>query len=91
MQFDWFFEFARAKMARKSWNLYHKSCWVALAIHLWRSTSTLFQPRGADYAHQILNTGTLGFSNFPTALLKREFMSYVPVIQIFLSLFSTDQ
>jgi hypothetical protein len=28
---------------------------------------TLSQPRGADYAHQ-KNTGTLGFSDLPTAL-----------------------
>ena len=29
--------------------------------------STLFQPGGADHAHQI-NAGTPGFSDFPTAL-----------------------
>ena len=39
MQFDWFLSVLhRAKTARKSWNLYHRSCWVALAIHLWRTS-----------------------------------------------------
>ena len=30
---------------------------------------TLSQPRGADYAHQIIHTGTPGFSDLPTPLL----------------------
>ena len=32
------FECARAKMARKSWDLLHRSCWVALEIHTWRTS-----------------------------------------------------
>ena len=37
------FECARAKMARKSRDLLHRSCWVALEIHLWRTS-----PKGIE-------------------------------------------
>ena len=36
--------------------------------HILADQLTLSQPRGADYAHQIVCTGTPGFSDFPTAL-----------------------
>ena len=33
---------------------------------------TLFQPGGTDYAH-LITTGTLGFSDLPTALIRQDF------------------
>ena len=36
---------------------------------------TLFQPGGTDYAH-LITTGTLGFSDLPTALDYREEQNY---------------
>ena len=56
------FECARAKMARKSWDLLHRSCWVTLEISTLRTSPRMEIPLGSvntittrrvDYAHHI--------------------------------------
>ena len=42
------FECARAKTARKSWDLLHRSCWVALEIHTLRTSPRMEVP--LDYS-----------------------------------------
>ena len=46
----------------------HDKGFRPMHTQIWADQLTLSQPRGADYAHQIVCTGIPGFSDFPTAL-----------------------
>ena len=51
--------------------------WVCRVCQILADQLTLFQPGGTDYAH-LITTGTLGFSDLPTALVLM--LTYQPMI-----------
>ena len=68
LQFDWFLSVLEQKMARKSWYLLHRSCWVGPGISTLRTSPRMEVPLFSTYTVSWMLNPEFQIFNLPLTL-----------------------